>query len=325
MKPELPDYLKINALSSHFIFIKESSHKGVNGVWKIESRKSGPILGITLHTYGNEPSGLAVLSHFREKFPLEQHLKSGTVIFVLNNILATEKFLAAVNEDEKRASRFIDINMNRLPDNVMKCGKDDHRYEVRRAQELSTIWEKFTIGLDIHSTTQESEGMIINIGTIHPILIRGFPITDIITNIENVQVGKPAAFFYGNGSVPIMGIEAGSHESLQAFNKAIICTDVLLKNLHMIDGETETLNYKYNEYVVDGSLIFPDNSYSLIKSFETYERFVAGEKIASNGTHDIFAPFTGHSIFAPLGETTVKNLNEEVMFFLRPSKTITIK
>lgn len=323
MNSILPIHLQTEALKRHFNFIKESSHQGVNGVWKIESGKPGPTLGITLHTHGNEPSGLAILSHFREKFPLEQHLKSGTVLFVLNNILATEKFLVAENDDEKRASRFVDINMNRLPNDVMECGKDDPRYEVRRAQELRSVWSQFDIGFDIHSTAQESIGMIMNIGTVYPHLIRGFPITDILTNIENVQRGKPAVFFYGNGSIPVMGIEAGYHGSPDAFARAITCTDALLKNLQMIEGVTETGGHKYNEYFVDGALMFPDASYSLARPFPTYEMFTEGEIIATNGYEDILAPFTGHSIFAPPG-TTVKNINEEVMFFLRPPRVIVV-
>lgn len=324
MKSKLPDYLQTGALAKHFNFIKKSSYQGINGVWKIQSGKFGPILGITLHTHGNEPSGLAVLSHFRDKFPLEQRLKNGVVVFILNNIRATEKFLVAKDENEKRASRFIDVNMNRLPDDVMECSKDDSRYEVRRSQELKNIWEQLDVGFDIHSTIQENAGMIMNIGTVHHRLIRGFPITDIITNIENIQIGKPAVSFYGNGSVPVMGIETGSHESPEAFSRAITCTEALLKNLGMINGKTKAGGRKYHEYFVDGSLIFPDKSYALIKSFAPYARFTAGEIIATNGQNDIFAPFTGHSIFAP-PETTVKNLNEEVMFFLRPPKIITIE
>lgn len=282
------------------------------------------MLGITIHTHGNEPSGLAVLSHFREKFPLEQHLKTGSVIFVLNNTRATEMFLAAKNMEDKKCSRFVDINMNRLPNNTLECSKNDARYEVRRAQELGIIWKQFDIGLDIHSTTQESDGIIVNIGTLQPDLIRGFPITDIITNIENIQVGKPAVSFYGNGSIPVMVIEAGSHESHQAFMRAINCTDALLKNLQMIEGKTKSSNRKYHEYYVGGALMFPDASYALTKPFKSYTKFTAGEKIATNGQCNIVAPFTGYSIFAPQG-TTVKNLNEEVMFFLQPPKIITIE
>ncbi|MBI5913174.1 succinylglutamate desuccinylase/aspartoacylase family protein [Candidatus Azambacteria bacterium] len=319
MEPKSPKYLGIGYLKKHLNFIKNSSYQGVGGIWKIGASKSGPVLGITIHTHGNEPSGLAVLEYFREKFPLEQRLKNGVVIFSLNNIRATERFLAAKNTEEKMSSRFVDINMNRLPDNVMRCNKNDSRYEIRRVQELKNIWEQFDVGFDIHSTTQENDGMIMNIGAVHPQLIRGFPITDIITNIENVQIAKPAVFFYGNGSIPVMGIEAGSHESPQAFTRAIACTEVLLKNLGMIEGGTTTNDQKYREYFVDSSLIFPDASYSLVKQFKPYEEVIAGQKIATNGKHNLFAPLTGHVILAPSG-MTVKNLDEEVMFFVRPPK-----
>lgn len=323
MTPKLPDHLRIEALSDHFNFIKASSYQGVAGVWKIESGKPGPVLGISIHTHGNEPSGLAVLAHLRDKFPLKQHLRCGTVTIVLNNIRATEKFLAATSDNEKRASRFIDLNMNRLPNDTMVHGMNDPRYEVRRAYELRNIWSQFDFALDIHSTATETIGMIMNIGSIHRNLIRGFPITDIITNIENVQIGKPAVSFYGKGSIPVMGIEAGWHESGESFEMAVACTDALLKNLEMIEGETAACGREYNEYYVEGALMFPDASYSLVKVFGTYDKFTEGEVLASGSQGNILAPFTGHSIFAG-PNTTVNSLDEEVMFYLRPPRVITI-
>lgn len=325
MRVETLDYLQKENLVRNFDFIKDSSCRGVKGVWKIESGKPGPTLGITLHTHGNEPSGLAILSYFREQSPLKKRLMNGTVIFTLNNILATKKFLAAKDDEGKRAARFIDVNMNRLPNDTMECPKDDPRYEVRRSQELKKVWEEFDVGIDIHSTPQKSTGMIVNNGKIHPQLIRGFPFRDILTNIENIQVGKPAMFFYGKTSIPVMVVESGFHESPQAFKRAISCVEALLKNLQMIEGRTKAVVRKYNEYFVGGSLIFPDRSYSLVKPFANYTELARGERIATNGKKDILAPFDGHSIFALPAGVAIKSLNEEVMFYLRPPKVITIK
>jgi len=48
-------------LRRQFDFIQQSICDGVKGVWNIDSGKSGPTLGVTIHTHGNEPSGLSFL------------------------------------------------------------------------------------------------------------------------------------------------------------------------------------------------------------------------------------------------------------------------
>lgn len=152
----------LDQLKPEFDFIKSSRYEGINGVLFINSGVPGPILGITMQTHGNEPSGLATLWHFRHNFNLGANLQKGSVFFIINNIQATENYFSALNMDDgeeketaKRRARFADCNMNRLPEETLELS-NDARYEVRRAQELRPVWQKLEVAIDIHSVLQKS-------------------------------------------------------------------------------------------------------------------------------------------------------------------------
>lgn len=316
-------YMERPSLIEQYRFIKECRFNGIQGVWRIDSGRPGPILGITLHTHGNEPSGLATLSYFRTVYKLERELKKGSVIFVLNNMKAVEHFLRARSRKAKIASRSIDINMNRLPENTM-VQVEDTRYEIVRAQQLEPVWKIFDIGFDIHSMTQNASPMIINIGKIHEDLIRGFPIETIISNIENVQIGKPAVYFYGKRAIPVMGIESGSHENARSFRRSVACVSAILQNLGLIDGQSINRVEVFKEYYIDWSLKFPDSSYMLVKLLSAYEFVKQGQVLATNGKDNIKAPFDGHAFFcSPMVKP--RNIAEEALFLSRPVKVISLK
>src|SRR3989344_8257828 len=214
-------------LSSEFDFLKSSEFESVKGVLCINSGNPGPMLGITVSTHGNEPSGLAALWYLRNEFKLTDNLLRGSVFLVLNNVRATERYFAAcATQDDaaKKTARFCDHNMNRLPENSLIL-KGDTRYEILRVQELRPVWERFEVAFDIHSTQMPSDPMIIACGGLQEDLIKGFPVSILITNIEKVQVEKPAVSFYGvEGRIKTLAIEAGSHDNPSSFAGSIACT-----------------------------------------------------------------------------------------------------
>ncbi len=323
----------INDLHSEFEFIKNSTYDNVRGIWYVDSGKKGPVLGITMHTHGNEPSGIAVLWYFRNHFKLADKLQSGSIFFVINNLKATEDYFSTFEmedgeekEEKKRRARFCDHNMNRLPENIFNL-IDDERYEIRRAQELKKIWSKFDVAFDIHSTSKETDPMIIACGGLQKDLISGFPVKIIITNIEKVQIGKPAIYFYGEGRAKktrTLAIEAGSHENSSSFNCAIDCTTALFQNLGLIERSMNASRETgYDEYLVDGSVIFPDSSFEMSKIFEMFEPIVKGQILAQNKDVKIVAQFNGHVLMGSpkINPTSIK---EEAMFLSRPVRKFTI-
>jgi predicted deacylase len=320
-------------LTSEFRFMKKSRFNGIPGVYHIDSGKPGPVVGISIMTHGNEPSGLEALWHLRNFVDLQQELRKGQVFFVLNNIQAAEKYFRLLKRPESKAReeamgevRFCDHNMNRLPADALSLKKDE-RYEIQRARELRPVWKRFTHALDVHSTSKKSDPMIIVCGGIHKKLIQGFPINIIINNIENIQIEKPAINFYGKkGKIKTVGIEVGQHEDPGSVVCAVDCIAVFLKNMGLIKSKLrrrKNRTMKYREYFINGSVLFPNESFELVKPFEMFEPISKGQVLAFGHGTKIVAASRGHCLLGPKG-TKAKSIKEEVMFLSAPMRTVRI-
>ncbi len=303
-----------------FANIMKKTYLGVNGVAIFDSGKHGPTLGITICTHGNEPSGLAVYQHLIDS-NIQSMLLSGRIITCLNNPHATKDFFAATTEEEKRKARFSECNMNRLPLDVA-TNTSDVRYEAVRTRELLQVWQEFDVAIDIHSTTQETTPMIIVCDSVPTELLRNFPIAVVISNIHNVQIGQPAIALYGKpkAGTPVFGIESGQHTNQSSFNCAIACIQALLQNSKMMNPQLNELLPKMldmTEYYIDGSLVVPNESYSLTRVFTTYEFIEKGTELALGNQGAITMPRDGHVLFGP-NSTTIHDISGEVLFFSRP-------
>jgi predicted deacylase len=311
------------SLRNTFGRFKEASLDGVSGVKRIDSGKPGPVLGITACTHGNEPSGLAIFEYLLKEINIEKELVCGTLYLVVNNIQATEKFFSATNEEEVRNSRYCDVNMNRLPKNTLHL-VNDVRYEVKRAQDLYPIWEQFEYGLDVHSTLEPTDPVIISRGgEFHPELARGFPIETLISNIDQVQIGSPTFAFYGGlgSNTQVFAIEAGQHTDPKSFDRAAACASAFLQNLGMLPGTPNQSISEYREYLIDGSIIFPDLSYDFVKDFKHLDSIKKKDLLARNpGGIEIRASFDGHLIMPTSRRGDKKYPNEEASFLSRPAK-----
>lgn len=306
-------------LQNTFNLVNKSKYKGVYGVYEVDSGNKGPVIGITMCTHGNEPSGLAAMHYLINEYNIKDKLKKGRVLFVLNNRKAVEKYFRSKKQLDKERCRYLELNMNRLPDNLETL-KDDKRYEVVRAKELIPIWGEFNCATDIHSTLLPSEPMIIEVHKGSEKYTKGFPIKRVIKNIAQIQIGKPACFFYGNKLIKTVEIEAGSHEDQKSYETAIKCTLSFLANtgviIHNVPNTPKRISHK-----VVGSIILPDTSYSLPKIFKTFQRVRKGEVLASNGTDDIVSPVDGTVIFAPRHKK-VSNTTYETMFITDTPKKL---
>ena len=168
--------------------------------------------------------------------------------------------------------------------------------------------------------------MIINNGShLHRDLVRGFPISTIISNIDVVQIGLPAFGYYGNKDTkpgtPVMEIEAGSHEDPASFARAITCSLALLQNLEMISRDTDSLDgvvTEYREYQVFGSVVFPNDSYRVVRCFKDFERVAAGTVFAKGNGAPLVAERDCLTLFCP-DENRIpdwKLTQEEAMYLL---------
>lgn len=309
---------EILAIKNVFEYLSRSTYEGIPGVVRIDGRQPGPIVGITVCTHGNEPAGLAAANYVLNEVASNTQDIVGTIFVVLNNIRATESYFKAETAEEARLARFRDVNMNRLPEAVQNT-EADTRYEVLRARELQKVWAQFDIGFDIHSTTQDSDPMIISMGDQLPVsLVRGMPIKKIISNIDEVQIGKPSSHYYGVGksSAHRIGIEAGTHEKTETFQSAVRCTQVLLHNAGVLSGEASSSNSGYDEYVVMSSVMFPNSSYELVRIFKDFEFVPKGTVLAKGDGPNIVAENDCCTVFA--SKIKPDSLQEEVMFLTEP-------
>lgn len=322
----------MDELEEEFHYLSNLQYQGVCGVCVADSGKPGPTLGITMNTHGNEPSGLAAFNYFRKSFDIPRKLKSGRVMFVLNNINAATLYFEALRiedpsqkEERKSRSRECDLNMNRLPLDTMN-NMSRREYEVVRSRELSPIWKQFDVAMDIHSATQDSP-MIVACGDIEWKLIKGFPISNIISNITNVQMNKPAIHFYGKGSDTVtLGIESGSHENDASFARSIQSCVALLVNLGMIPDEYLLPSIEtYSHYRVLNGVIFPSESYELTEVFKTFAPVERGKIIAQapGDVPDIVSPYDGCTLFGP-NKLKPASIKEEVLFLSEPVEMIKV-
>lgn len=308
-------------LKSTLEMMEGCTYEEVPGVLEIDSGVPGPILGITTCTHGNEPSGLAIIDFLLGDFDIKSKLQCGTLFLVVNNIDAAKKFFAATNEDELRKARYVQINMNRLPRNTLELNKDT-RSEIKRAIKLRPIWKRFTVALDIHSTTSDSPPMIISRGKDFDRiknLVRGFPIKVLISNIDEIQKNVPAISFYGpqNESIPAFAIEAGQHTQEASFERACLCAVATLQNLNMISGTPEIKIDKYEEYEIVDSIFFGDMSWDFVE--EKFKDFAPkikpGDIIAkSSDGREICAVIDGHLVLPSNNRGEKKDITEENSF-----------
>lgn len=313
--------LTILQLHDTFKRLQASVVDGVSGVIRIESSNPGPVLGITACTHGNEPSGLAIFDYLLNSLNIEHTLTRGTLYLVLNNIKATETFFNAKTNDEIRKARYCDVNMNRLPKDVLNL-VGDIRYEVQRTQEVYSILSKLQYGLDVHSTLESSEPMIISRGgEFHDDLVHGFPMEKLISNIDKVQLGVPVIAFFGGleSQAKVFAIEAGQHTEPDSFMRAATCAASLLENLSMLPMTHHRTAMQYEEYRIDDSIVFPDISFDFIKQFKSFDQIREGDVLATNQEGEkIRAPFDGHLIMPSMLRGKEKYMSEEAAFISRP-------
>ena len=331
----------LNNLKGVFSLISNSRYKDVKGVLKFDSNKKGPTLGITMQTHGDEPAGLAVLWNFITS-NLQLELKNGSVIFILQNIEAARGYFSLLGDSNRNQYRYTvnGVNFNRLPEDSLEMQKRVAKgkklpplaYEITRLNELYPIYEEFTHGYDIH-TSQDEIPIIIAGNKFYPELVKGFPIEIVLTNIAEAQLNLPSFSFFGglNSNIPVFEIEAGTDEDEKSFQVAIDCSIALMRNLKMIQGETQVAVKHYKEYFISDILVLENESFELVKFFEYYERIKKGQPLAkgiTNGKEKIIRASTeGHAIFPPLNKKKrdLFSLTEETMFISKRVKKISAK
>lgn len=315
----------LEELRRTFEALANTSDLGPDGTKVIDSGKQGPTVGLTICTHGNEPSGLAAFQRLLDT-DVAARLQRGRLVVVINNLKATSDYFASTSEEEQRGCRFVDVNMNRLPEDREQWSFDQ-RYDVQRARELLPVWEQFDAAMDIHSTRKHSPAMFIVGDHVSLEHLRDFPIRTMISRIHHEQIGLPTYCFYGGvgQETPVFEIEAGQHTSSRSFARAGACTELYLQNVGVLARPASFRRRRRSDpialYEIGGTIIAPNRSYKLTKVFKDFELVEKGTVLATGDGGPIVMPWSGHVVFAP-SQVDIRYPDEEVMFLSRPVRNI---
>lgn len=294
--------------------LSQSCWQDVPGVLRIEGQQKGPALGIMAMTHGNEPAGLAAFRYLLTDHHLRKHLQQGSVYLILNNIEAGSRyFQEAETLTRTCAYRFVDQDMNRMPENFTAALKSNS-YEIQRAQELLPIYKELDYVLDLHSTTAASDPMLIGLDHDDPPL--SCPgISILVRNIMPHLIGKVLVKLCDNARGYV--IECGSHECPQSHHIAKNAVWRMLEQLELIPSlphHPEELDI----YDIFSGLILPDDTYELTRLFSSFEHLPTGTILARGAGPDIVTTQPAYVIMPP---TRLKPLHPGSEFLFLASRT----
>lgn len=308
-------------MREYFGSIYSENTTGIEGHRLIDSGHSGPDIGITVMTHGDEPAGLGAMKYFMEEYDLASKLVKGRVHFVVNNLEAARKYFKITENPDcsnelKKECRYLDVNMNRLPDDLSAGASG---YEIQRTRDLLEVYREFDYGADIHSTITSRSTMLLTVGCTPQSIISGVNADIVLDNMLSVQIGTPVIGFYGGENFEGYGYEAGVHEDPQAINNSIYAIGRTLKHYGFIEDNNFDINNDkvVNRFKILDSLVVPDSSYRLSRVFIPFEHILQGDLLAvsSEGKPSVLAKEDFIVLFPIEGEE-IHDCTEEVMFMV---------
>ncbi len=294
------------------------SEEGVVGVKSFHSGKPGPIIGFSACTHGNEPVGLAVLDMV-ETMHGEGKLLQGGVLCFLTNIRAAEAWFESETEEEKRMSRYIHMNMNR----ITKPRNPEESYEYNRVMELKGLLSTCDVGIDFHSTSIPIEPMAL-LPTIEGLaLAAAMGVEKVMTQAEQVMGKVLLTSYYGGleQETSSVLVECGTHSDIATFDHARDMARKAMQYYHVIEKDKELHDRNCMVYEMKTRIFLPDDSYRLVKDFGNFE-FIKKRQVLAEGDGDpILAPHDGHAFSAFAGGRP-PSITEEAMFMSSVGKRI---
>ncbi len=319
---------RLGAMRDFLEEAKHSFHDGVPGIFVQDSGLPGPTVGVTVLTHGNEIAGLDVVRRIAKGDALKG-LTCGRVVMVVNNLLAAEKFLtmAAMGmpvDEGTRLARYLDVNMNRLPGSLEAAKA---AYEVLRARELRPVWRTFDYGIDLHSVHASSRPPFIvsTMAALDEYLLVGLPGEDIITNITEVQIGKPVCYFYGDTNSKCLAFEGGQHYEIQTIQVSLAAALQFCRNAGVLPFE-EKPRCPRKIWKVINSVVAADKEFTLLQPLQEYQQLKQGDPLThslerSAKAEVLQAPCDGFVILAPpRHHLKPQKVGEEWFFIAEPAQ-----
>lgn len=291
--------------------LADSQYRGVAGV-KLFGPSEGKPVVITAMTHGDEACGLGVVWYFLQHPEVVAKLKS-PVLFCINNLEG------ALRDGQ----RFIDVNMNRLPDDALKRGTEG--YEFRRLAELAPLWEDAAWGIDIHAYKHPDPPMTIDVKGDAAMVAKlsGFTGLSVrATNMMPVQGSCPLAWFFGGAgkNIPAIEIECGSWDDPAGIEVAITACLSALVGMGVLDLPHQIVPGHQDIYRIAKTFRFPNLSYSLQCKHEHGDVIKVGEIIATGDGEPIIADRDYRVLLTRKEErfSASKDLQKEVLWLAEP-------
>ena len=301
---------------STYTRLMQHSYYGVRGVVEASSGVAGPTAALLACTHGNEPAGLGAIEYILSDLQLIR----GRLLCVIVNNEAAERHFKASDITAREKARYIDYNMNRIPDDFSDW---EGSSEGTRLAELLPILQEIDGGvLDLHSTSADAPQMLITVdeGGCKIAKQPTLPFTNIISNITPFLSGRFLIEACPSARIKLLA-ECGQHDCPQASSRAIDISLAFLHQLGMIEAPTMPTTTK-DCYRVKQALHVPtsESSYHLIAPIAPFAWIEEGQAIASNGSHELLAPQSGYAIMCPQTQSAL--CSREALLFLCDKETI---
>jgi len=292
-------------MSAFLTTLTASHYRDVPGIMALDSGVAGPTVAILACTHGNEPVGLDVLEYLLSDLRLER----GRLLAILVNI-----------EAAKTDRRYIDHNMNRVPDNLAEWAGS---VEGERLAALLPLLNEVDGGvLDLHSTSAEAPAMLICVDDHGQEMAAcpTLPFDHVLSGITPFLSGRFIIEHCANAPLKLLA-ECGQHQCPEAANRGIAISLAFLRKLGMVEwhgaAEAERASNPKHFYRVKASVSLPEaasDPFRLLQCVEPFEYLQKGQKIACNGNEQVVAPCDGYAIMCPKTEQVLDK--REALLFL---------
>ncbi len=305
-------------------WLRQQTLGGVPGVYRVRQGNPSARSVVFAMTHGKEPAGLAVAALVRDNPEILADDVDLTV--AIGNIDAADKYFGSNTDEERKACRFTDRDMNRLPANLTELESSSAR-EFRRVACLRTVLVDVQHIFDVHSTDPESEtaGLVVDgddaaTGS----LIGRLPLKTVyagITRVQAVQGTKTRPHGAAYGAVTALEVETGQHNSSTGLLSAVRAFASWGLALGIIRGNPVERPQRQDMYEVIGSYMAPDTSYR-VQSRELLDMYAPVSKgdvlLRNEAGCEVRAATDGLLIYGPDDLTlSPQDVASEVWFQVR--------
>lgn len=261
-------------------FLQKFLDRFCDGIGVFEGPEEGSTVTIVAFTHGDEIAGIHVFDYLINTYHLEQHLKKGKVQLIIGNI-----------EAAKLKKRLVEKDFNRVWD---FRADSSHTYEYKRAKEIADHLLQSDVVLDLHSTSNPSQPMILPFGAHSlPLELRAQLHSEyVIYDILPLLHGKALVSFISEQkpSTACFAIESGQHTELATLENAVQNSLHVLGHYGLIPVSNSLAQKKQHLQVfkaihaknMEVKFLYSDKP----KSFDTV---AAGKPIVFDGVETIYA------------------------------------